>query len=238
MIKTIKELKLAIDEKMKECNAVVIVPHIGTDCDALASSLAVALIAKKYGRDFVIVMDDEKVESVVSSIIAELPPEIKFVNSKLLEEYLKDKKALYIVVDTNKRELIPIKDIDARDNVIVIDHHDVGESSILTEDKFISLGVSSASEIMFKLLEDMRIKYDSNLQGTELNFNIANYLLLQNVLHTEELQSEIKILSEQMEYQRNKYQQYENRKIYHVEHGSPCAGGLLGQRRDYRCAHR
>lgn len=177
MIKTIKELKLAIDEKMKECNAVVIVPHIGTDCDALASSLAVALIAKKYGRDFVIVMDDEKVESVVGSIMAELPPEIKFVNSKLLEEYLKDKKALYIVVDTNKRELIPIKDIDARDNVIVIDHHDVGESSILTEDKFISLGVSSASEIMFKLLEDMRIKYDSNLQGTELNFNIANYLL-------------------------------------------------------------
>ena len=40
-----------------------------------------------------------------------------------------------------------------------------------------------------------------------LFINIANYLLLQNVLHTEELQSEIKILSEQMEYQRNKYQQ-------------------------------
>ena len=40
-----------------------------------------------------------------------------------------------------------------------------------------------------------------------LFINIANYLLLQNVMHTEELQSEIKILSEQMEYQRNKYQQ-------------------------------
>lgn len=40
-----------------------------------------------------------------------------------------------------------------------------------------------------------------------LFINMLNYILLQNVLRTEDLQSEIKILSEQIEYQKNKYQQ-------------------------------
>lgn len=177
MIKTIKELKMAIDSKIKECDTVVIVPHKGTDCDALAASLAVSLIAKKYGREYVIIMDDERIESVVASIMSELPNDIRFINSSGLSEYLLNKKALFMVVDTNKKDLISIKDIDEYENVIVIDHHDVGESSIETENKYINLGVSSASEIMFRLLEDMRIKFDSNLQGSELNFNIANYLL-------------------------------------------------------------
>ena len=177
MIKTIKELKMTIDEEIKKCDSIVIVPHIDTDCDALASALAVSLIAKKYSRDYVIVMDDKRIESVVSSIMSELPSDIKFINTKALDEYLDGKKALFFVVDTNKKELIPIKDIENYGSVIIVDHHDVGETSIESDYKFISLGVSSASEIMYKLLEDMRIKFDSNLQGSELNFNIANYLL-------------------------------------------------------------
>lgn len=177
MIKTIKELKALIDEEVKTCDSFVIVPHIGADCDALASALAVTLIAKKYGRDYVIVMDDERIESVVNSIMSELPSEIKFINSSELNKYLKNKKALYFIVDTNKKELIPIKDIEKKENIIIVDHHDLGVTSIETENRYIGLGVSSASEIMYRLLEDMRIKFDSHVQGSELNFNIANYLL-------------------------------------------------------------
>lgn len=40
-----------------------------------------------------------------------------------------------------------------------------------------------------------------------LFINMINYILLHNVLHTEELQSEVKMLSEQIDYQKNKYQQ-------------------------------
>ncbi len=177
MIKTIKELKTIIDVEIRECDTVVIVPHVGTDCDALAAALSVSLIAKKYDCDFVIVMDDDKIESVTSSIMSELPSDIKFINSNVLSEYLKGKKPLLFIVDNNKKELIPIKDIDNYEHVIIVDHHDVGETTIECENMHINLKVSSTSEIMYKLLEDMKIKYDSHLQGAELNFNIANYLL-------------------------------------------------------------
>lgn len=40
-----------------------------------------------------------------------------------------------------------------------------------------------------------------------LFINIVNYILLQNVLQSEELQTQLEIQSEQLEYQKNKYQQ-------------------------------
>jgi c-di-AMP phosphodiesterase-like protein len=179
MISTIKELKNILENKIKGCDLVVITPHKGVDCDAIASALAVVLVAKKLGKESVIVINEtsDKLDTSVSSIIDELPSDIIFVNTDKLNSIINDKNALLVTVDTNKKELIPVDNTSVFKDIIVIDHHQIGDTTIDTKNKYINVDSSSASEIMFRVLEEFKIRYDSSVKGTELNFNMANYLL-------------------------------------------------------------
>lgn len=69
---------------------------------------------------------------------------------------------------------------------------------------------SSLCMVMSKPFFDMNITMPITyfiLVSFLLLFNIVNYILLQNVLQSEELQTQLEIQSEQLEYQKNKYQQ-------------------------------
>lgn len=181
MIKNIKELKDLLEEVVLENDVVFITPHIGPDCDAIASAIGLYMIVRKLDRECFIVIDDEiqKIESGVRSIMEELPPNVYFIKSTDVERVTKSKKKVLVTVDTNKKNLVPIKDYDIFKKIILIDHHEVGELTIPTEYQFIDTKASSASEIMFQLMNIFGVKMDYK-DGEENKFeipNIANYLL-------------------------------------------------------------
>lgn len=170
-MKNIKELKTKLDTLINDKDIVILVPHKGADCDAIASSLAMKLIMDCYQKESYVLIQEplEKLDNSVRCIISELQDGI-IVNMSQLERLLSNKKSLMITLDVNKSELIPISDYKNFDDILVIDHHDIGESTIDTENLFIDTLSSSASEIMYKLLDCYGL-------DERMFPNLQNYLL-------------------------------------------------------------
>lgn len=172
----IKDFKKQLDELVQSHNQVFIVPHIGADFDAIASSIAMCLIAKKYNIPAYIIVNEDsyKIEAGVKKIIDEIKnnDELKnYINIINLDKYhqLSSDNDLLIATDVNKNYLICCKDdLSNFRNIVIIDHHNEDEHTIKTEYKYIDTSSSSASEIIVELLTLFQIKYDKA---------IANYLL-------------------------------------------------------------
>ena len=82
---------------------------------------------------------------------------------------LVDDKSLLIVSDTNKDYMISVGDsLDKFRNIIVLDHHSEDEHTIKTPNKFIYQDVSSACELVARIINYNRIKYSKE---------VANFLL-------------------------------------------------------------
>ena len=181
MIKNIKDLKDFLEKLVFENGVVFITPHVGPDCDAIASAVGLNMIVKALGKEAFIVIDEDlsKVESGVRSILEELPKSIKIIKSSEITEVHKCKKRLLVTVDTNKKNLVPINDYSVFKDILLIDHHECGELTIPTEYMFIDPKASSASEIMFQLmcLFGVKVDYKGMENSKEEVVNIANYLL-------------------------------------------------------------
>ena len=169
---TIKDLKVNLEQKILQSNKVVIVPHNGVDFDAIGSAIGLTEIVKKLKKVPHIVVNDleYKLDKGVQIILNEFKSKTSIINK---EKYLeiKDPNDLFLLTDVNKEYLISlrneIKSID-RNNIIIIDHHDVDQSTVDTDFKYIDTDISSASEIVTKLLQLFKVKISSN---------VANYLL-------------------------------------------------------------
>lgn len=196
----LKKLKQAIEEKIEGVNNVVIVPHTGVDFDAIGSALGVSLIAKKFNKPFCIVMDDpvHKIDQGVKMILDEV---ILKNNTPIItrDKYLKnrDDNDLFILTDVNKSYLVSVKDeLNDEEKIIIIDHHDEDSATIKAETKYINSNVSSACEIITKLLCLYKIKICPD---------IANYLLAGIYLDTNKFTKNVtcetmKIMTKLMEY--------------------------------------
>ena len=112
--------------------------------------------------------DESKFESGVKRIIDSKRQTVSFIKK---DEFLErvDSDSLLVVTDVNKKPFIAVGDsLDCFGNIIVIDHHSEDETTIPTEDKYISLEASSACEMVAKVLSLAKIPYDQD---------VANYLL-------------------------------------------------------------
>lgn len=176
MIKNIKELKSVVDNLVNSNDLVLISPHIKLDCDALASALSMYFIVKKIGKKAYIVIDDNlyKLDHTVLTLLESLPKSISIVKVQNALKNIQGKKTLLITTDTNKTNLVPFDDFKIFTDVLLIDHHDVGDTTIKTDYKYIDTKVSSASEIMFNLINSYGIKIDDKNDETVL---LANFLL-------------------------------------------------------------
>ena len=54
-----KEFRDKLEVKIKNSEQVFIVPHIGADLDAIASSIAMSYIVRKLGKDVYIILDED-----------------------------------------------------------------------------------------------------------------------------------------------------------------------------------
>ena len=181
MIESIKELKTRLEEAIQNSSKVFIIGHNSPDFDVIGSAIGLYIYAESLGKKpYIILEDDEsKIESGTKKIIDSNRKKYRFVKKK---DFLKktDKKSLLIVTDVNKAPMIAVEDsLKKVGRIMVIDHHSKDDTTIPTEDCFISQEASSACEIVASVLTLSKTPYDKD---------VANYLLAGISLDTKSFQ--------------------------------------------------
>ena len=178
----ISDLKVYVSDTFLKCNKVILIPHNNPDFDAIGSAAGLTLIAKKLKKESKIIINDNlsMIDPGVKIIVDELNRESNLIIDK--NKYVKEKNDndLFVLTDVNKRNLISVNDL-LNNNTLIIDHHNEDENTVKASYKYINTKMSSASEIVTKLISMLKIKIPSS---------IANYLLAGIYLDTNKLTKE------------------------------------------------
>lgn len=172
---------------------VYIVPHINMDYDAIASASCLYEICKEYNSNIYIVTDDlyENMEPSLRIMCNELNSRYNFINTRQLNN-IRTNNDLVIITDTNKKNLIPIDNINTFSNIIVIDHHKTDINTIYTDKLFIETNISSACEFVYDL---------SSISDTKIDEYLANILLSGIYLDTNRLSRNFKVSTAKVVYE-------------------------------------
>lgn len=192
-------------------NDIIITGHKNADYDSMCSSLALALILKKFGKNVKVYIEKSSINK------------IKYFNvNDLLIDDFKIKDFSLIILDLNRISRLPDevqKKYNNAANVINIDHHNGNSTNadfIYSDEQ-----ISSTSEIIYNLAKSLNIVIDKQIAellyvgivsdtnsfsnnctkdtfqivGDLLSFKIdANYLT--NKFYLEKTSSELEVISE------------------------------------------
>lgn len=177
---SIDNLRVNFESKVLEANNVILVPHKVADFDAIGSTIGLSLAVSKLKKTSFIIVDDKayELDRGVYAIIKEAKSEHNIISKN---KYLSIAKPndLFIMSDVNKSYLVSIADLmKDPERIIIIDHHEGDEKTVDSNYQYINSSVSSASEIVVKLLQKMKVKIPRN---------VANYLLAGIYLDTNKL---------------------------------------------------
>ncbi len=167
----------------RRADTIFLMAHKNLDLDALGSCIGSYLILKRRKKKCYIIIDDTQHEPGVQKVLRELEGCLDIVRSDKIEEYLnpKEKKNLLIILDTNKRELVQSEEVlEKIPNKLIIDHHDIGKTTIEDAVMINDNKVSSTCEMIANLIEYNDVEIDSYyatilLSGIVLDTN--NYTL-------------------------------------------------------------
>ena len=151
----IKERRI-LNKSIREAKTIFLMAHKDLDLDALGSCIGMYMILSKRKKDIYIVIDDKTHELGVEKVLIELEGCLKIIKSEDIDKYINPRKNknLLIVLDTNKKELVQSQEILKRiDKKIVIDHHDLGKTSIKDCVMINDTEVSSTCEMITELVE-------------------------------------------------------------------------------------
>lgn len=178
----IKDLK----KLTKKSKTIFIMAHKNLDLDALGSSIGLYELFNKMNKECYIIVDDRNHEMGVSKVLKEIEGTYNVIKSSEVPIYTNKnpRKNLLIITDTNKKELVQNeKVLEYFTRKVIIDHHDLGKTSI--KDAFIILdtNVSSACEMITELVQNYEIEltpyvYTLLLSGIVLDTN--NFTLKTN----------------------------------------------------------
>lgn len=153
-----------INKALRKAKTVFLMAHRDLDLDALGSSIGMNLILKRKKKKCFIIIDDKSHEPGVEKVLRELEGCINIIKSEQIEEKMNknNNKNLLIILDTNKSELVQSQEaLKKFDKKIVIDHHDVGKTTIKDATLIIDNKVSSACEMIASLIEHYDVEIDS-----------------------------------------------------------------------------
>ncbi len=153
-----------INKALRKAKTVFLMAHRDLDLDALGSSIGMNLILKRKKKKCFIIIDDKTHEPGVEKVLRELEGCINIIKSEQIEEKMNknNNKNLLIILDTNKSELVQSQEaLKKFDKKIVIDHHDVGKTTIKDATLIIDNKVSSACEMIASLIEHYDVEIDS-----------------------------------------------------------------------------
>ena len=172
-----------INKVVNKAKTVFLMAHKDLDLDALGSSIGMYMLLKRRKKKCYIIIDDKTHEPGVEKILRELDGVIEIVKSENIDEYVNPtaSKNLLVVLDTNKSELVQSPELLKKfENKLIIDHHDLGKTSIKDGVIINDNKVSSACEMVTNLIEYYDVEVDSYyatilLAGIVLDTN--NYTL-------------------------------------------------------------
>ena len=151
----IKERRI-LNKSIRDAKTIFLMAHKDLDLDALGSCIGMYMILSKRKKDIYIVIDDKTHELGVEKVLIELEGCLKIIKSEDLDKYINPSKNknLLIVLDTNKKELVQSQELLKRiEKKIVIDHHDLGKTSIKDCIMIDDTEVSSTCEMITELVE-------------------------------------------------------------------------------------
>ena len=159
------ERKKEFKKKITKAKTIFIMAHKDLDIDALGSSIGLYFILEKLNKNCYLIINDNKHESGVNKVLQELEGCLNIIKSTEIEKslYIREKKNLLIILDTNKKELVQANDaLDYfnLDNIIILDHHDLGETSIESNLRIIDNEISSTCEMITNLIESYKMELD------------------------------------------------------------------------------
>ncbi|MBR5370066.1 MAG: DHH family phosphoesterase [Bacilli bacterium] len=161
----IKELREILEERIKNSSNVFIVGHNNIDLDVAGSSIGLARLVKEYDKDVYIIVDDLRcnIQSGIISVMDSVKYDYKFIVKADVDK-LVNNRSLLLVTDVNKKKMFSVGNmLDRFKDIVVIDHHTEDKNSVITPYKFIDKDLSSASEIVARVLNCSKIKYDANV---------------------------------------------------------------------------
>lgn len=161
---------------VRKAKSIFLMAHHDLDLDALGSCVGLSLILKKRKKNCYIIIDDKNHELGVEKILRELDGCINIIKSEDIDKYLNPRKLknLLIVLDTNKTELVQNKDVLKKiTKKLVIDHHDLGKTTIKDATIIHDNEVSSTCEMITELIEF----YDVDLEPYYATVLLAGIVL-------------------------------------------------------------
>lgn len=172
-----------LNKAIRQSKKIFLMAHRNLDLDALGSQVGMYMILKRKKKKCYIIIDDKNHEMGVEKVLRELEGCIEIIKSEDLEEYMypRQSKNLLIILDTNKKELVQNpKVLDKIKNKLIIDHHELGKTTI--EDAVIinDTKTSSTCEMISNLVEYYDVELEAYyatilLSGIVLDTN--NYTL-------------------------------------------------------------
>ncbi len=180
----IKDLKVNLDALMSLSEKVIIVPHKEADFDALGSAIGLALYAKKSKKQAYILLEDSlyKLDRGVQLVVEASKSDFPLI-SKNKYLAMRSDNDLTILTDVNKKYLIHLEETLLNpEKTIIIDHHDPDDMSVEAKHTYIDTKVSSASEIVTKLLCMGKVR---------MTPEVADYLLAGIYLDTNKLSKNV-----------------------------------------------
>jgi c-di-AMP phosphodiesterase-like protein len=180
-----------LDEQIKQHDNVVIIGHQNPDLDCIGSSLGLYKAIEK--ECYIFKTTDKLNESMKKAFNIINEKDIKFIDKTNYKSIIKN--TLLIIVDLHKKSLIENQEIleDIKD-VVIIDHHIIGQDKINNILEFIDPKASSATEIVTRYMRYKGRTVDKeiatimiagieidtngyNMKTTEETFNSSAFLM-------------------------------------------------------------
>ena len=175
-----------INKAIRNAKRIFLMGHKDLDLDALGSCIGMFRILKRKRKQCFIIMDDKTHELGVEKVLKELEGCLEIIKSENIDAYLypNNKRNLLIILDTNKEELVQSREaLEKIEKKVVIDHHELGKTSIQDALMINDTKVSSTCEMITSLIEYYDVEIDPYyatilLSGIVLDTN--NYTLNTN----------------------------------------------------------
>lgn len=176
-----------INKIIRSSKTVFLMAHKNLDLDALGSQLGMYMILKRKKRNCYIILEDYNHEMGVEKVLRELEGCIDIIKGEDIEKYMYPRlsKNALIILDTNKTELVQNQEVLSKiKNKLIIDHHDLGATTIKDAMIIDDPQTSSTCEMITNLIEYYDVEIESYyatilLSGIVLDTN--NYTLNTNV---------------------------------------------------------
>lgn len=153
-----------INKAIRNSKTVFLMAHRNLDLDALGSQIGMYMILKRKKKKCYIIIDDKTHEMGVEKVLRELEGCIEIIKSENIDEYLypRNSKNLLMILDTNKEELVQSKEVLSKiKNKIIIDHHDLGKTTIKDAEIINDNKISSTCEMIANLIEFYDVDIES-----------------------------------------------------------------------------